>query len=121
MSENKKPQVEAAKLLKNIKMISPADKEDLKATPGLHELLVPIWRANVLVRQPGRMTIKPDGSAWRVSIECPTEMLQTSFVVDSLRNLMQDVEKIVTQSLCHWGPTWERQKKYKPSLESLIE
>lgn len=121
MDEKKKPKVEAAPLLKNLKMANPSDKDDLKTLANIVGLLVPIWRDGTLTRQSGRMTVQPDGSAWRVMIECPTEGVQTSFTVDNLRNLMVDAEKFVTQPGCHWGLTWARKKKSMPTIESPIE
>jgi hypothetical protein len=121
MDEKKKPKVEAAPLLRNLKMANPNDKDDQKTLPSIVSLLVPIWRDGTLTRQPGRMTIVPDGSAWRVTIECPTEGVQCSFTVDNLRNLMQDSEKFVTQPGCHWGLTWARKKKSQPTIETAIE
>ncbi len=121
MADVKKPKVVSAKLLTSVKFAVPADKDGIKAYPNLYDLLVPKWDGSVCTRQAGRLSVKPDGGAWRVSIECPTEGLQTSFVVDNLTNLLADAEKIVTQSQCHWALTWSRRKKNMPTIESLIE
>jgi hypothetical protein len=121
MDEKKKPKVEAAPLLKNLKMANPNDKDDAKTLPNLVGLLVSIWRDGTMTRQPGRMSIQPDGSAWRVTIDCPTEGVMASFCVDNLHNLMYDVEKFVTQTQCHWGLSWSRRKKTMPTIESAIE
>ena len=121
MEAKKKPKVESANILAAVKFTNPVDKDGRKAFPTVYDLLCPRWKEGVLVRQPGRLTIKADGAAYRVSIECPTEGLQTSVVVDNLPNLLADVEKIVSQGQCHWALTWSRQKKNQPTIEDLIE
>jgi hypothetical protein len=121
MEANKKPKVEAASILKSLKFGNPVDKDGRKMYPTLYDLLCPRWQDGVLVRQAGRLTIKADGAAYRVSIECPTEGLQTSVVVDNLPNLLADTEKLVSQGQCHWALTWARQKKNLPTIEALLE
>jgi hypothetical protein len=121
LDKPKKPKVESATLLAKVKFLNPADPEDKKALPNVADLLCPRWKDGTLVRQAGRLTIKPDGAAWRVSIECPTEGLQTSFLVDSLHNLFSDAEKFLSQGKAHWALTWTRQKKNVPTIEDLIE
>ena len=121
MDPKKKPKVQAAKVLEAIKFSNPIDKDGRKLYPTLYDLLCPRWVDGILVRQPGRMTIKADGAAYRVSFDCPTEGLQTSIIVDNLPNLFADAEKIVSQGQCHWALTWSRQKKNQPTIEDLIE
>jgi hypothetical protein len=121
MEPKKKPKVQTAKILRDLKFANPADEEAKKAYPNLYEILCPVWREGAMVRQAGRMTLKPDGSAWRVSFECPTEGLQTSMVVEHLGTLWADVEKLLASGKCHWGLTWAKQKKNLPVVDDLIE
>lgn len=121
MEAKKKPRVETAKILQNVKFINPTDKEGIKCYPTIYDLLCPRWKEGTLVRQAGRLTIKADGGAYRVSIECPTEGLQTSLIVDNLPNLFADAEKLLSQGQCHWALTWSKQKKNQPTIEDLIE
>lgn len=121
MADKPKPKKVVPKILQNVKFSPPADPVGLEAYPTLYELLSPSWIDGKLVREGGRMTVKSDGPAFRVSIECPSEGVQTSFIVESLDKLMENAEKILSQGHMHWGLTWSRQKKNLQAIDNAIE
>jgi hypothetical protein len=121
MSDKPKPKKVVPRILQNVKFSPPADQPGLKAFPTLYELLSPSWIDGKLVREGGRLSIKSDGPSFRVSIECPSEGVQTSFIVESLDKIMENSEKILSQGQMHWGLTWSRQKKNLQALDNAIE
>jgi hypothetical protein len=121
MDDKKKPRVDVAPILKDLKLSNPDDKEDLKQLKTLVSLLLPKYHEGKMTRQPGRISIVPDGGHYRVTIEAPTEGLQTVFYVDNLHNLVADAENLVSQGKAQWGLTWARRKKNMPTIESAIE
>jgi hypothetical protein len=121
MSEKKPVKPVAAKVLESVTFQLPDDAGGQVMYPNLFDLLTPRWEGSVMTRQAGRMSIKPDGSMWRVSIECPTEGLQTSFCVRMLDTLFAEAEKHVSSGTAHWGLTWAKQKKHLPVIDSPIQ
>lgn len=121
MNENGKPKAESASIFKNIVHNVPDDDVGKMDFPLLWEILTPIWRANVMTRQPGRLSVNPDGSLWRVSIVCPTEKRQTAVYVTSLCTLFAEVEVMLKNGTPHWGLTWQEAKKNLPTLDDLVK
>ncbi len=121
MADKPKAKRPVRKALEGVKFAPPSDPEGLKACPTLYDLLSPKWQDGKLVLEGGRFTIKADGPCFRVSIELPSEGLQTTFIVDSLLKVAEVSEKIVTQGQVHWGLTWSRQKKNLQAIETAIE
>jgi len=118
--ENKKPKIETAKVLAGVTFSTPADKEARKAFPNLFDLLCPRYRDGVCTRQAGRLTVRVDGGAYRVQIECPTEQVQTIFMVESLFTLMSDTEALLLTGKLHWGMTWAKARKNLPTLDDSV-
>jgi hypothetical protein len=122
MSEEKKrPQVETAKILSSVKFLAPDDDAGRKSLPNVYDILCPRWKKGVLVRQPGRLTLRVEGGAYLLVLEAPTERLQTSVIVHSLASALADLEKAISSSGCNWGPTWAARKKNLPTLDDLVE
>jgi len=121
MATEKKPVVEAAKILAKRAQAVLDDAEGKKAFPNVLDLLAERWQAGKMTRQPGRLSVRLEGSAIIVVIECPTEGLQTSFAVNSITTLFAEAEKILTQGLCQWQLTWDRKKNNKPVIETAIQ
>lgn len=117
----KKPKAVKAKIFEKVKPEKIADPEAKKMLPTLLDVMLPIWDGNTMLRQPARMSIQPDGATWRVTIECPTEGLQTVLCVDSLSALLVDVEKMLASGQAHWGMSWQRRKKNLPTIDDLIQ
>ena len=121
MSEpSKKPVPQRAKLLAKLTQDQIKDEAAKKAMPNLLDVLLPIWKDGTMVRQPGRMSIVPDGGFWRVTIEAPTEGLQTTLNCDSLASILGEVEKLLADGTARWGLSWSRRKKNLPVIDDLI-
>lgn len=121
MSKNGKPKVQVAKILAGLRFSAPDDADGKKAFPNVFELLAPLWADGKLVRQAGRMSLKPDGGSWRVSIECPTECVQTTVIVKSLKTALEEAEGAIASGKAHFGPTWQSQKKNLPVVDDLVK
>lgn len=121
MSEQKKPKVEAAKILSKRVQAVLSDVEGKKAYPNILDLLAERWDAGKMTRQPGRLSVRIEGAAIIVQIECPTEGLQTSFQVGSFSSLFEEAEKILTEGKCQWALTWDRKKNNRPTIETAIQ
>jgi len=117
----KRPGPETAKLLANVKMIVPKDDASKKAIPGLLDVMLPIWKDSIMTRQPAKMMISADGGSWRCTIECPTEGLQATFMLDSLATLLVEVDAILQSGKTSWGMSWQRRKKHLPTIDDLIQ
>lgn len=120
MNNNGKQKPQKAKVLEAITFVNVDDDGGRHLYPNIFDLLTPRWVDGQVVRQAGRLTLKPDGSSWRVSIECPTEGLQTTLVVRSLETMMPEVEDHVTSGKAHWGLTWALQRKNLPTIEKRV-
>lgn len=123
MSEpnKKRPGPQAAKTLQKVSVDTLTDPEAKKTLPTLLDVLLPIYRDGTMTRQAGRMTISPDGSSWRVAIDCPTEGLQCVLMIDSLQTLLADCEKLLASGVVRWGQSWSRRKKSLPVIDDLIQ
>ena len=109
------------KVLESVKFRAPADSAGTKRFPTLYSLLSPCWADGKLVREGGSLNIRADGAAFRATVVCEGEGLQTTMISESLITLLEDLENHVTQPSCHWALTWKRAKKNLQSLESAIE
>ena len=121
MAKDKKVEPEAALLLQNRRRPVLDDQRAKDTAPFLVDLLEARWKDGKVTRQPAVLRITIEGSSIIVNISCPTEGEQTSFAIESLTTLCQEAEKILTEGKCLWTLTWDRKKKMKPELESLIE
>lgn len=121
MEVNGKTKAERAKVLETVTFTLPDDDKAKEEYPNLYDLLVPRWKDGAVTREEGRMSIKPDGSGWRVSIECPTEGLAASFIVKSLITAFEEAEAHVSGSHCHWGLTWAVKKKNLQKLDRAVQ
>jgi len=119
--KNGKPRPRACKTLEKVSPEIVKDASAKKETPLLLDVLLPIWEGSVMLRQPGRLTIGPDGGSWRVTIECPTEGLQAVFMVDSLSTLLRDVETLLASGKTHWGLSWQKRKRHSPTIDDAIQ
>lgn len=117
----KKPKAMKAKLFDKVKPDKMKDDAAKKEMPNLLDVLLPIWEGSTMLRQPGRLSISPDGGSWRVTVECPTEGLQTVLMTDSLPTLLIDVEKLLASGSARWGMSWQRRKKNLPTIDDLIQ
>lgn len=117
----KKPIPQAAKSLSKVALTILKDEAAKKEMPVLLDVLLPIWQDGVMVRQPGRLSITPDGGHWRCTIECPTEGLQTTLLLDQLPSLLQALDAALASGKMPWGMSWQRRKKSLPVIDDLIQ
>jgi len=115
------PKVQKAKLFEKHVIDKMVDEAARKSLGTLLDVLLPLYAGTTMTRQPGSMRIAPDGGTWRVTIECPTEGLQTQVNVDSLANLLVDVEKLLASGVVRWGLSWSKRKKNLPTIDDLIQ
>lgn len=121
MEKPKKIPVEVADVLKGVKFDRPADEEGQHLYPTVFDLLCPRWKDGVQTRKSGKLTIRVDGGAYRVVMECPQEGVQASFLVDSLEGLLTAVELQVGSGRCHWTQTWAQQKKNSQRVDEPVQ
>ena len=121
MNENGKPKPESASCLQGVTFALPDDEAGQVLFPTLWDLLTPRWKDGKLTRQAGRLSLKPDGSSWRMSIECPTEGLQTSLLIKSLESALAEADAHCASGKAHWGLTWALQRKNLPTIDKAIE
>jgi len=119
-NESQKPKARVAKSLQGVIVKLLKDDAAKKATPTLLDLLLPMYEGNSCVRQPGRLSIVAEGGAWRVSIECPTEGVQTSIMVNSLDSIQEELEAVLRDHKAHWGPSWKVRKKNLPTIDGSV-
>jgi len=117
----KKAQPRAAKLLSKFRPDCPKDDTAKKACPNLLDVLLPIYEDGVMVRQPGRLSVSADGGSWRVSIEAPTEQLQTVLMIDSLATLQEEVERLLASGTVKWGMSWKKRKNSLPTIDAPVQ
>jgi len=113
--------VSVAKALKNVKILNPDDEAAKKQFPLLYDLLCPVWVDGRCQRVPAKLTLRVDSGCYFISLECPTEGLQTTLVVWTLLGLWEELEKALKDNLCNWGATWEKKKRFTPRVDDLIE
>lgn len=82
---------------------------------------MPIYDGSALTRQPGKLTITPEGAHWRISVDCPTEVLTCRIAVPSLWECLEAVERVLVAGHVTWSPGWTRTKKKLPVLDELIQ
>jgi len=122
MSETtkKKPAPRAAKTLQKVSVAILKDDLAKKALPTLLDVLLPIYEDGTMTRQPGRLSIVPDGGSWRLTIECPTEGLQATLMLDSLPTLFDESERLLAGGSVRWGESWKKRRKALPEIDAVI-
>jgi hypothetical protein len=121
MEKPKKVKAETADVLRNVKFDRPADETGTALYPILFDLLCPRWRDGVQTRKAGRLSVRCDGGAYRVSIECPTEGVQTTVLLTCLDTLVADIEAFLGSGKTHWSLTWAQQKKAGQGVDDAIQ
>lgn len=117
----KKVKAVAARFLAGKSILLPQD-DDLKMKyPTIWELLMPTYTGTRCTRETGRLSIKVDGSYYRVTVEAPTERVQTSILLSGLMTLFDDLEKALRDPATSWTPCWEVVKKNKPRVADQLD
>lgn len=116
----KKPAPEAVDILRSLSIAQPTDPGGQEHFPVLCKLLYPIYRGTTCTRQAGRLTVAVQGTYYRVTLECPTERLMTSFNAATVDALFDQIERHVTSGKCEWEPNWDSKKKSRPVIEDVL-
>lgn len=111
MKKANKAAAETAKALEGVKQVSPSDLGSETRWPFLIDVLMPRYSEGILTRRPGTLRIEARGTAWAVTLSCPTEGLQTIIVVDTVLDLFDVLERRLTARDLHWQQTWEASKR----------
>jgi hypothetical protein len=118
--EKKRPEPEPASFLRNLSILLPTDDDGAKKYPTLSELLLPKYKGAVCTRQGGTLRVKVEGTYYRVSLDCPTERVQCSLLIETLIDLNAQVERFLRSGEAQWSPSWDVQKRSRPVIEDVL-
>lgn len=90
-----------------------------EAHPTLFQLLTPKFEGKYITREPGIISIRIDGSVYRITVVCPTEALQTTFEAVSLMGILDALEMHCASPTAVWVPTHDSKRKAKRGLDRL--
>ncbi|MFZ1006817.1 MAG: hypothetical protein WAN65_08275 [Candidatus Sulfotelmatobacter sp.] len=113
--------VQVAPILQDRIKVQLSDEMGKDKYPNLYAHIDPIYDGLTIRRQAGRLSIMVDGSYYRVTLSCPTEKIQTIFILESLVDLLENVEKSLAEGKQVYSPVFDRSKKSKPTLDDLIQ
>lgn len=104
------------------KALAPHDDQSAKQWPVLMSLLMPKFNdKGKYTREPGVLSVRIDGSVFRISVVCPTDGVQTVLELTSLFDLFTQIEQHVSRSSTVWVPTYDAKKRAGQKLKSLLE
>jgi len=115
------PKVQVASFLKDAVTARLDDPEGLASFPTLMEALLPVYDGSTLIRQGGRLTIKPEGAHWLLTLDMPTEVLSARFCTDSLVRGLEAVEEALRSGKVVFSPGYQKNKKKLPTIDELIQ
>lgn len=121
MADPKKPTVEFADILKGKEVSNVQDDAGKALYPVLVDLLTPRFKDGKMTRQGGRLSLKADSGVWRMSLECPTEGLQTTCIISTLETALAEMEDHVIDGASNWEMTWARRKKQLTPLDGSVQ
>lgn len=121
MSKAKKPAIFVSKFLKDAVNARLDDAAATLALPTLMECMMPVYEGSKLIRAPGKLTMYPEGAHWRIKLDCPTEVLTTSFATDSLVGVMEAMEAHLASGNAVWAPGWKKSKNHVPTVDDVIQ
>lgn len=123
MAEEKKPKLapRRAKALENLSVCVPHDDEGDKRYPMISDLLRPLYDGNVCTREPASISIRVEGSCYKVSVYAPWEGVQTSVTLDTLIDLMGKLEKFLSSGKTPWSPTNDARKNSLKGVDRIIQ
>ena len=102
--------------------LSPHDSQGHHDYPTLMQLLQPRYDdERQLTREPGSIRVSIDGSLYRISLECPTEGVQTMFATDTISEMLLQLEEHCNSSKSVWTPTWNAKKRARRGLDRSLE
>ncbi len=121
MAKQKKKQVHMIGLLKDAALARIDDQPSREKLPTLMEVMLPVFDGSTLIRQGGKISIVPEGAHWRITLDCPTEVLTCRFVTNQLWQALTDAEEMLSKGIAVWSPGWSRNKKKLPTIDDLIQ
>lgn len=102
--------------------LCPHDDNAAKAFPTLMCLLMPSYNERKqLTREPGVITVRVDGSLYRITLVCPTDGVQTVLETDTVVEVLEQLELHVTSQRATWVPTWDSKKRTGQALRRVLE
>lgn len=111
MSKKKEVKVERADVLKHVVTLVPDDSECRARYPLFTDLMLPRYVQDECTRQGATLRVKAHGTCWMLTIECPSEGIQTAMGLLTLNDLVGQVEVALAQAELNWSETWEVQKR----------
>jgi hypothetical protein len=122
MADDKKIEPEYVPLLIGKRGLSLHDEEFGQRWPTLYQLLAPRYDSKQrLTREPGVISIRVDGSMYRITLVCPTEGVQTTLEKISLVDLWDFLELHVCSPSATWPPTYDAKKRAGHGLRKVLE
>ena len=73
------------------------------------------------VREAASISIRVDGSVYRVAVYCAWEGVQTAFTSDTLCGLLEKLERFLVSGKAPWSPTSDARKKSAKGVDALIQ
>jgi hypothetical protein len=119
---NEKVKPEFSPILLGKVGLSPHDDHAVQAFPTLMSLLLPRYDDRKrLTREPGIITLRVDGSLYRITLVCPTDGYQTLLETDTVVEILEQLELHVTSGKATWVPTWDSKKRAGQQLRKLLD
>lgn len=101
--------------------IPPQDDEATKEWPILMELLLPKYdHKGRMTRESGTLSVRCEGSLFRITITCPTEDAQASMDYHQLVDILTTVERWLLTGKANWAPTWKTRERARQRLKDSI-
>jgi len=116
-----KPAVERAKIFNGHNQLGLEDPDGALRYPNLFDVLRPLWKNGVQTRQRGRLVVAPLGSMYRVTVDCPTEVLECTIMLTSLVSMMEKIEAALASGEIVWLPGFKKNRKALPTVDDLIK
>lgn len=99
----------------------PHDDQATHDYPTLMQLMLPRYRDDrCLTREAGSLTVKVDGSLFRVTITCPTEGLVGAILMREMSDLLLHIERALSEGRFAWTPTYDAKKRARRGLDKSV-
>jgi len=99
----------------------PEDPQGEKCYPTLFQLLTPRFVDGKCTRLAGSLSIRPHGSIWVVTVNCPTEEVVTKCHFATLAGLLDQLERHVANPLTIWLPDYASGKRARQEVKRLLQ
>jgi hypothetical protein len=101
--------------------VPPHDDKACSEWPVLMELFLPRYdEKKRLVRDSGTISIRCEGSLFRVTLTCPTDDAMTYVDVTELQDLLTMLECHVSSPGVNWVQLWDSRKKARQRLKDVL-